>query len=94
MYSFHGQFSNNMKNGQGEQAYPNGDIFRGGFKDDNRHGYGVVTYFATGDVYRGQVLSRPRVGRVVVTGGRSVVPVRCAIADTTCARACRCLTSG
>ncbi len=44
-----------MKNGQGEQAYPNGDVYRGAFEDDDRHGYGVITYKESQDVYRGMV---------------------------------------
>lgn len=44
-----------MKNGRGEQAYPNGDVYRGEFVDDDRHGYGVVLYTSTQDVFRGMV---------------------------------------
>jgi hypothetical protein len=52
---YHGQFANNMKNGMGEQAYPNGDIYRGSFKDDNREGFGIIVYKESGDIYRGNV---------------------------------------
>jgi hypothetical protein len=55
---YHGSFANNMKNGQGEQAYPNRDVYRGAFEDDDRHGYGVVLYVSTGDVFRGMVRLR------------------------------------
>ena len=48
-----------MKNGVGEQAYPNGDVYRGDFVDDDRHGYGIMTYTSTGDVFRGMARGVP-----------------------------------
>merc|ERR1719498_776522 len=38
--------------GTGEAKYPNGDVYKGGFKDGKRHGLGRMTY-ARGGYYHG-----------------------------------------
>jgi hypothetical protein len=51
---YNGDFVNNMKNGVGEQTYPDGECYRGDFVDDDRHGRGEV-FYPNGDIFRGKV---------------------------------------
>jgi len=39
---YEGQMSNNMRDGNGTFKWGDGTVFNGGFKDDNRHGYGIL----------------------------------------------------
>ena len=40
-----------------EFIYPNGDIYTGKHADGYKHGYGIMQYFKTGDVYEGNWVS-------------------------------------
>lgn len=45
--------SKGVKHGLGAYIYPNGDIFKGHFKNDLRHGVGSCKY-ADGSIYKGE----------------------------------------
>jgi hypothetical protein len=47
-----GQLKNNMKNGEGEMRYNNGDIYVGNWKNDMKNGQGIMKY-NNGDYYDG-----------------------------------------
>jgi hypothetical protein len=43
-----------VKHGSGELLMPNGELFRGVFKNDVRHGQGLSVNLNTGIIYRGE----------------------------------------
>jgi len=51
---YEGQMQKNLKNGQGQMVYPNGDVFKGSYKGGERHGPGICKFAATGAIYRGE----------------------------------------
>ena len=48
-----GEFRYNKRNGEGKFVYCNGNIYIGTWKNDMRHGHGVLKFANTGDVYEG-----------------------------------------
>lgn len=51
---YEGTFKNGMYDGEGLYYYENGDRYKGGFKADKMHGYGVYEFFQSGDRYQGE----------------------------------------
>ena len=50
---YDGAVSKGLKHGQGQYVMPNGDIFKGNFKNDLRHGTGLCK-FKNGAIYKGE----------------------------------------
>lgn len=46
--------SKNVKNGQGQMVYPNGDVYKGAYKNGERSGSGLCKFGLTGAIYKGE----------------------------------------
>jgi hypothetical protein len=51
---YEGQVTKGVKNGQGQLVYPNGDVYKGAFKNGERNGAGLCKFGKTGSIYRGE----------------------------------------
>ena len=51
---YEGQVSKGLKNGQGQIVYANGDVYKGSFKNGERHGGGLCKFATTGAIYKGE----------------------------------------
>jgi hypothetical protein len=43
-----------IKHGHGSEVFPNGDVFKGSYKMDNRHGNGLSVNLNSGIIHRGE----------------------------------------
>lgn len=50
---YEGQVSKGLRNGTGQLVYPNGDVYRGTYKNNERSGTGLCKFGATGALYKG-----------------------------------------
>ena len=50
--TYQGDFSCDLKEGQGEFPWASGDYYKGAYQSDLKHGYGEM-YWADGSLYRG-----------------------------------------
>ena len=50
---YEGGWVNNLRNGQGNYTYPNGDVYEGEWYEKERHGQGSYTYAGSGATYKG-----------------------------------------
>ena len=50
---YEGQVLKGVKSGQGQLVFPNGDVYKGNFKNNQRNGQGVCLFSRTGQIYRG-----------------------------------------
>jgi hypothetical protein len=48
-----GESLNNDENGEGTKYYHNGDIYKGKWKNGEKHGFGEYTWKDDGTVYKG-----------------------------------------
>ena len=39
-----GTWQNNLKHGEGEYSWPNGNVYKGEYKHGQRDGFGLMTY--------------------------------------------------
>eukprot|EP00347_Sterkiella_histriomuscorum_P020141 403338954 len=51
---YEGGVSKGNKHGQGAQIYSNGDIYKGVFRSDLRHGSGICKFMQTGIIHKGE----------------------------------------
>ena len=51
---YDGQVSKGSKNGLGQLIFPNGDVYKGAWKADLRHGTGLCKFGSTGAIYKGE----------------------------------------
>ena len=51
---YEGAISKGVKSGAGQVIFPNGDIYKGQWKSDVRHGAGLCKFGATGAIYKGE----------------------------------------
>lgn len=49
---YEGEWANDLMNGQGKFTWDDGKVYVGAYKDDTRHGYGIMTW-PLGDSYEG-----------------------------------------
>ncbi len=51
---YEGGVSKGNKNGNGQMIYPNGDVYKGQYKNGERSGTGMCKFGATGAIYKGE----------------------------------------
>jgi hypothetical protein len=51
---YEGAISKGVKSGAGQLIFPNGDMYKGQWKSDVRHGAGLCKFGATGAIYKGE----------------------------------------
>lgn len=51
---YDGEVSKGMRNGLGQMVFPNGDVYRGAWKSNLRHGGGLCKFGSTGAIYKGE----------------------------------------
>lgn len=51
---YEGQVTKGTRNGQGQLVYPNGDVYKGAYKNGQRCGTGICKFGPTGAIYRGE----------------------------------------
>ena len=51
---FEGQVTKGIRNGQGQMVYPNGDVYKGSYKNGERSGPGLCKFGQTGALYKGE----------------------------------------
>lgn len=51
---YEGQVSKGIYNGAGQMVYPNGDIYKGQYKNGERCGPGICKFAANGALFRGE----------------------------------------
>lgn len=51
---YEGMVSKGVRQGMGQVIFPNGDIYKGAWKGDLRHGSGLCKFGATGAIYKGE----------------------------------------
>jgi hypothetical protein len=51
---YEGAVAKGVKQGLGQVIFPNGDIYKGQWKADVRHGAGLCKFGATGAIYKGE----------------------------------------
>lgn len=51
---YEGNVVRGLKNGQGKIIYPNGDVFKGSYKNDERSGQGLCKFACNGSIYKGE----------------------------------------
>ncbi|AYV87202.1 MAG: hypothetical protein Sylvanvirus34_11 [Sylvanvirus sp.] len=62
--TYHGNLCNDKPNGEGTMKYSNGNMYKGTWKDGNRHGLGTMTYVSERDFCKKEV-EKEVVGRWV-----------------------------
>jgi hypothetical protein len=50
---YKGQVVRGIQNGVGQMVYPNGDVYRGAYKNGERFGIGLCKFGLTGAIFRG-----------------------------------------
>ena len=55
-----------IKHGHGSEVFPNGDLFKGAYKQDMRHGNGISVNKVTGVIHRGEYREGKMQGQGIV----------------------------
>lgn len=51
---YDGLVSKSIRSGLGQMVFPNGDVYKGAWKSDLRHGAGLCKFGSTGAIFKGE----------------------------------------